>query len=316
MTRITGTLLTFIALLLLTPALAQDAFQDFDVTEVEPFGDVDLTFGAYDDELAGALVLSHSTPGDQHANFDVVGPDDYLNHFDFSDDPGEELVLDGLAPGVYSVAATDEGLNLSHTLVEIRAGESATVHFNLEPWDENFVAGTYDPYAYYGRYGQGVYPGYPYGAYGVSPYSPYGQAARGALSVETGNENIDYIVTGPNGYSQEFEGDFVVENLLPGVYAIAATEQGLDLAVTTVEIQAERQLAVNPTLVALGESDFERAQEAVDGDDVAGGGAGAEDQDDGADVDLDVDGDEGDRDQQQDGAGQQDDAGQQDGAQY
>lgn len=161
-------------------------------------------------------------------------------------------MVTGLLPGIYSVASTDENLELAHSVVEVRAGEVARVHINLQPWE--YTAGAYDPYAYntyYGTYGPGVYPAYPYGAYSVSPYEPYGTADAGAIAVEAPSQEIDYVVTGPNGYSRDFEGDFVLDTLWPGVYVIAATETGYDLAVTTVEVRAEELLPVTPVLVEL-----------------------------------------------------------------
>lgn len=254
MMTIATKMFAFIAMLALAAnGLAQEQ-EVAVIDDFEPFGTVDATYAAYDVEARGAIVLSHTTPGDQHANFDVVGPDDYFEHFDFSDDPGEELVLDDLLPGVYSIAATDEGLELVHTVVEVRAGESVAVHADLDIWEEGgYLPGTYDPYTGYAVADRDTYrgyPGYPYGAYNVGDATPYtGQAGFGAIAIDARDENIDTVVTGPNGYSEEFEGDAIATGLWPGVYAVASTEQGFDLAVTTVEVEMDSQIDVSPTLV-------------------------------------------------------------------
>lgn len=257
--RIATTVAWLLAGLLLWTGLAlaqadDPITDDFDWDAYEPFGDVDIVYEDFDDPDLGAIVLQHSTPGDQHANFDVVGPDDYWEHFDFSDDPGEEFVLDGLQPGVYSVAATDEGLQLAHAVVRIRAGESAAVTFTMEPWDpEAFEEGAYDPTAAYGTYEgyEDAYPGYPYGAYAVGPYAAYDADDTGAIAIENVTEGVDVVVTGPNGYSSSVESGAVIENLPPGLYAIAASGEGTDTSVTTVEVRAGQELPVSATTVSI-----------------------------------------------------------------
>ena len=246
------TLLALVLALLLTMVTAQDVISgdDYDLENVQPVGGIDYTYEPYDAVDTGALVLRQSTPTDQEANFDVVGPFDYWEHFDFEDDPGEEFVLDDLAPGLYSVAATDEGLELAHTVVEVRAGETVAVDANLNAWDESatYTPGSYDPASTYGTYEgyEDAYPGYPYGAYTVGPYEPYGEANVGSVSISGVGEETDVVVTGPNGYSQGFEEDTIIEGLAPGVYAVAASGEGTDLSVTTVEVQGGQQLPLAP----------------------------------------------------------------------
>lgn len=230
---------------LLTPALAQVAevqTQDFDMTATKPYGEIETVYEPYEVADQGAIVLSATTPGAQHPKFDVVGPDDFWLHFDLDDDPGEERVLGNLLPGIYSVAATDEALEVAHAVVEVRADEAARVHVELQPWA--YTVGDYDPSAYYGTRTPDIYPGYPHGGYTVAPYETYGLADYGAIRVQAGPSNVDYVVTGPNGYSEEFQGNFTAENLPPGVYVIAATEEGLDLAVTSIEVRPGETLPV------------------------------------------------------------------------
>jgi hypothetical protein len=202
---------------LLTPALAQVVevqTEDFDMVATEPYGEVETSYEPYEVADQGAIILSATTPGAQHPNFDVVGPDDFWLHFDLDDDPGEERVLSNLLPGIYSIAATDEALEVAHTVVEVRAGEAARVHVNLQPWDAD-PPGDYDPSAYYGARAPELYPGYPHGGYTVAPYETYRLADYGAIRVQTGSSNVDYVVTGPNGYSEEFEGDFTERTFRP-----------------------------------------------------------------------------------------------------
>ena len=218
--------------------------EDYDLSGVTPMGGFESSYEAYDNDEMGAIILTQTTPGDQHANFDVVGPNDYWTHFDFTDDAGEEHVLDNLMPGVYSVAATDDGLTVSHSVVEVRAGESVRVHANMETWDEAGMMEPYDPYATWGTY-EGydtAYPGYPYGGYEVGEYEAYADMNTGAIAISGVESGTDVVVTGPNGYSNGFEADSVIENLAPGVYVIAATAEDSELFVTTVEIQGGQQL--------------------------------------------------------------------------
>ena len=254
-------LFALVLALLLTPVMAQEVISgdDYDLGNVEPVGGVDSAYEPYDGVDTGAIVLRQSTPTDQEANFDVVGPFDYWEHFDFADDPGEDLLLEDLVPGFYSVAATDEGLELAHTVVEVRAGESVAVDANLNAWDETatYAPGSYDPYTTYGTYEgyEDVYPGYPYGAYTVGPYTPYGAAEVGSISISGVGEEMDVVVTGPNGYSQGFESDTVIEGLPPGVYAVAASGEGTDLSATTVEVQGGQQLPVTPGMSSMEEAE-------------------------------------------------------------
>lgn len=248
----TQPILAILATVLLTATgVGQDTL---DIDALEPFGAVERTTEAYDAQDVGAIVLTHTTPTDQNANFDVVGPDDYRRHFDFADEPGEGRLLGDLQPGVYSVAATDEGLDLIHTVVEVRAGESTHVHADLEVWQEGaFVPGAYDPATSYGRRDAEAVPAYPAGSFRLRQPTPFTvQRGFGAIAVDARDATIDTVVTGPNGYYVELEGNAVTDALWPGVYAIASTEEGFDLAVTTVEVEEGSRLEITPSLVRTG----------------------------------------------------------------
>lgn len=264
--RRVGTPLLALLLAFLAGVAAAQGPDPASVEDFEPFGAVERSYQAYEAETRGAIVLSHATPEEQHANFDVVGPDGYYEHFDFEDDPGGERILDELRPGVYSIAASDEGLELVHVVVEVRPGEIVTIDADLVRWEQGaFAPGVYDPYAGYsvdGGDGDPVgdgdgdeffdYPGYPFGTFGLDRGTPYtGESGFAALAVDVRGDDVDTVVTGPNGYSEELEGDDVATRLWPGVYAVASTGDGYDLAVTTIEVEEDVQYEVTPTLVAV-----------------------------------------------------------------
>ena len=244
------------ALLALTTAAAQEpiAGEDFDWEQFQPYGDVETAYETFDDPDLGAIILQHSTPTDQEANFDVVGPDGFWRHFDFSDDDGDEYLMEDLAPGVYSIAATDEGLQLAHTVVQVRPGEAASVVVSLQVWEAGaFEAGYYDPREYYGAYAatEDFQPGYPYGAYRAGPYTPYGEAASGSLVLTDIPDGVEVVVTGPNGFSDGYDETIALEGLPPGAYAVAATGEGMQASVTTVEVRAAQQLELTPSLTPM-----------------------------------------------------------------
>ena len=225
-------------LTLLFGALLTVSAQDFDADLYEPLGDVGIgAYEPYDAVEGGAIVLSATTPTDQEPNYDVVGPDAYYEHFDISDNPGDERVLDGLAPGVYSVAATDEGLQLSATLVEVRAGEVVPVSFNLQPMDAAaYDIADYSPYAY----------GYPADYDTLGAYSPYDNPELGSVAVTSEYTDAEIVVTGPNGYSTSFETEAVLDDLVPGTYVVAATDEGLGTSRNVFEVRAGERLEAAP----------------------------------------------------------------------
>jgi len=191
-------------LALLATAFAQDAevVSPAVPEDYEPFGNVEV--GAYEPwegEEGGALFVSVSTPTDQTGNVDLVGPDGYWQHFEVEDEPTQEQGIGELEPGVYLVAATDDGLQLAATLVEVREGEAVRVTLNLERISE--VA--YDP---------ADYPAYPRDYYDYGPYEP--DPAAGAFTVQTDDEETLFVVTGPDNYSEDFEGSFTAAPLVPG----------------------------------------------------------------------------------------------------
>jgi hypothetical protein len=234
-------------------------FGDVEVTGPEPLGDEDTTEPVEVEVETGALVFTASTADDQHPNIDLVGPDNYYQHFELDDAAEAERVIDGLLPGVYSVAATDDGLQLAHTLVEVVAGQAVRVAVNLDQAAAEFVAGQF------ADQGPRTYPENAFRGDATTTEN----ANFGEVTVETDNEDAHFVVTGPNGYSREFNGEFTASDLEPGVYTIAGTADGAEIATTTVEVDVSTAQTMVPAFTVTAET------EEVEGD-VAGGGAGEE----------------------------------------
>jgi hypothetical protein len=274
-------------------------FGEAEVGEPEPFeADTQQT----DVEVeTGAIIIVATTPDDQRPNVDLVGPDNYFNHFEVSgdavgggqaqedagaddqaqDDAGAEdqaqddaaqddaaangedeagHVVDGLLPGIYSIAATDDGLQMVHTVVEVAAGQAVRVQLHLEEWAEDFVPGAF---ATDGR------TAFPAQGFRAGDPRTIDNQQFGGVSVETEDENARFVVTGPNAYSQEFTGAFEINDLQPGVYVIAGTDEGAQIATSTVEVEVSTATTMVPAFTVTAET------EEVDGD-VAGGGEAEE----------------------------------------
>ncbi|HEX7002696.1 MAG TPA: hypothetical protein VF168_00725 [Trueperaceae bacterium] len=206
----------------------------------------------------GAIVFTAETPGEQHPNVDLVGPDDYFQHLEVSDE--DEQVVDGLLPGVYSVAATDDGLQLAHTLVEVTPGQATLVNIAL-----NDAAAQIDAEAL----AAGDRFVYPDEAFEVGEPEVFENDEFGAVAVETDNDDATFVITGPDGYSEEFEGTFTAEDLLPGLYVIAGTDDGSGIATSKFRVDVATATRLVPVFDVF-------AQTEVVERDVAGGGEAAE----------------------------------------
>lgn len=250
MTRLGKLLGLLVVPALLVPALAQEV-EAFDPERYEPFGDVQV--GVYEpyevDAGGGALSLAFSTPNEQNVDFNVTGPDGYREDFEvggFGLEIGDDVrIVEDLAPGVYSVAATDDNLQLIETKVEVRAGELVPLTFNMQLIEDfDYTLADYEPY----------------GVYEVGPYEPIDVADYGNLivNVEMADENAGVIpkvnVTGPEDYRREFEGDDnVLRTLVAGPYSVAATAPGYRMAEGKVDVQVGQAGQVTLTLEPLGE---------------------------------------------------------------
>lgn len=242
---------------------AEEFVGDVEVGEPEPF-DTE-TEGVEVEVETGALILSGSTPDDQNPNIDLVGPNGYYEHFEIDDDEGADRVIDGLLPGTYSVAATDDGLQVAHALVDVVQGEAVRVHVNLSQVISDFRAGAFTrPVDTRAR---GFRAGDP---------RPIESAEFGAVAVDTDDDDGRFVVTGPDNYSRDFTGSFQATDLPPGIYIIAGTGDNAEIATTAVEVEVSTATTMVPARQVAAET------EEVEGD-VAGGGE-AEDAEDAAEA--------------------------------
>jgi hypothetical protein len=275
-------------------------FGEAEVSEPEPF-EADTQQTDVDVET-GAIILVATTPDDQRPNVDLVGPDNYFNHFEIGGDAGAdnqaqddgeaegqaqddaeadgqareedaaedgdaadgeaeaEHVIDGLVPGIYSIAATDDGLQVVHTVVEVVAGQAVSVRLNLDQFAEEFVPGTFATDAGTAFPAEGFRAGDP---------RTIDDEQFGSVAVDTEDEDARFVITGPNGYSREFTGAFEVNDLQPGVYVIAGTDEDAEIATSTIEVEVSTATTMVPAFTVTAET------EEVDGD-VAGGGEAEE----------------------------------------
>lgn len=226
----------------------------------------------------GTIVFTGQTPDDQHPNIDLVGPDGYYESFEVGDDADEERVVEGLLPGIYSVAATDNDLQVAHTLVEVVAGQAVHVNVALDQFAQDYEPGTFrapapvaagdpafegeqtaegDANAQTGEVAGGAQgepaaaPVYPAGAYDTRVEQLEGVDTGEIVVNANAEEDVRFVVTGPNAYSNEFSGENTLSDLAPGIYVIAATAEGHEVATSLIEVQATtRTITVPATSVS------------------------------------------------------------------
>lgn len=222
----------------------------FDAEAYPAFGDVEI--GAYEplEEglTGGALSLAYTSPNEQNVDFNVTGPDGYREDFEVGyiglETGGDARVVSGLAPGVYSVAATDDNLQLIETKVEVREGELVSLNFNMQ-LIENL------------EYNLADYE--PYGAYEVGAYEPIGVDTYGNLIVivemADGNDAVapNINVTGPDDFRREVEGDATLQALVEGPYSVAATAPGYRMTEGKVDVRNAQAAQVTLTLEPLAQ---------------------------------------------------------------
>ena len=254
--------------------------------EVAPLGEIQVGQSeAYEDAqaetievevLTGAIALSIITPDDQAANVDIVGPNGYYQRVEVDANAEEATVVDGLMPGVYSIAATDDDLQVAHTLVEVMGGEIISVQATLEQ-----LAGFEE-----GAFEADAQTAFPDNAYEAEEPVAIENAEFGEVTVNTENDNTRFVVTGPNNYSQEFTGSFTASDLAPGVYVIAGTLDsgyevegaltGAQIATSAVEVNVSQAVTFVPVYDVVGAETQEVDAEVEEVEDVAGGGAAEE----------------------------------------
>ena len=223
----------------------------FNPDDYGAFGDAQV--GAYEPYEeggeGGAMSLAYSTPNEQNVDFNVTGPDGYREDFEVGyfglETGGDARVLAGLLPGVYSVAATDDNLQLIETKVEVREGELVALNFDMQLIeDANYDLADYQPY----------------GNAEIGAYEPVDTVDYGTLEVVVTVSNPDEVevvipdlnVTGPDDFRREFEGaENVLGSLLPGPYTVAATAEGYSMTEGKVDIQMGQAVRMTITLEPL-----------------------------------------------------------------
>lgn len=222
----------------------------------------------------GAISFTVNTPTDQSPNVDIVGPNGYYQRVEVSGN-GEAQLVGGLLPGVYSIAATDDNLQVAHTLVEVTSGQAVSVDVTLEELAA-FEQGTFQG---------GAETAFPDDAFQAEEPQAIENAEFGEVNVETQTEDARFIVTGPNNYSQEFSGSFTASDLAPGVYVIAGTREGnfevqslvgSRVATSAVEVNVSQRVTMVPVYDIVGAETEEVEAETEEVEDVAGGGAAEE----------------------------------------
>ena len=235
-------------------------YGQIEVGEHQPF-DADTETVEVEVET-GAIVFEGVSADDQAPNIDLVGPNDYYEHFEVSGGADELHTVDGLTPGVYSVAATDDGYQIAHSLVEVQPGQAILVRVILDQPAQDYQYGAYaDDPAFTGTY--------PANSYDVQTQTAAGQNFA-QITVDTNDEDARFIVTGPDNYFQEFNGAFTATDLQPGVYNIAGTAPNSQIATSKVEVDVETTTVMVPTFVATADA------EEIGAGDVAGGGGEGE----------------------------------------
>lgn len=267
--------------------------------EVAPLGEIHVGESrAYDaaetttvevEVETGAIVFTAESPEDQRPNIDLVGPNGFYERFEVEGDAEGEHIVEGLLPGVYSVAASDEGLQIAHSVVEVKSAEAASVHIALQEL---------------AAYEQGTFVAderatFPNQSFETAEAQPLENADFGEVTVETENEDARFVVTGPNGYSQEFTGSFTASDLSPGVYVIAGTLDnsyvlqgrlgGAEIATSAVEVNVSQTVTMVPVYDFTGAETQEVEAEVEGVEDVAGGGEAEQVKSDEVDTDVETD---------------------------
>lgn len=169
--------------------------------------------GMLDD--SATLVVSVISPYDQAVDVVVVGPDGMNESLEVE----EESVLEGLLPGRYLVAATDDDLPLVVGTVDLEANTLTPVSVTLnevvlDPLDGDL----HEPY-------------------GNNEFGPGGVIERGpgsVIQIERGlagseDSDITVLVIGPDDYRETLDRDNTVIELVPSRYLVVATAEGYEM---------------------------------------------------------------------------------------
>lgn len=200
---------------------------------VQPF-----TVERYSPFDVGTIALQTSIPDSQNVsgpealkpNVYLTGPDGYMETFE-SDG---ELTMEGLTPGRYSLALTENNLRLVEGAVEVRSGETAYVEavlfgiagFIQDTADVNFLGFEFQLSDWYEE--------------------------ENALVVAVNVPDARVSVTGPDGYHRVLEGETLeADNMDDGTYSVTATAEGYQVATGRVAVANGQQAKVQLTLEGL-----------------------------------------------------------------
>jgi hypothetical protein len=189
-------------------------------------------------DFDGALAIGTISPGGQGIDVVIIGPDGYKNVIEVA----EEQLVDDLAPGTYVLMATDDGLEMVSTKVEVARGRIAPVTLTLSELDTTaFDAVAYEPYS----------------AYEVGVYDTIDTADLGDLLIDvSGAEGVNIVgsIVGPDDYREEIDGpveEIDLSGLVEGVYQIAVSAEGSDVVEGIADVRAGEAANVTLTLEPL-----------------------------------------------------------------
>lgn len=219
-------------------AVAQEACE---ATPAPPLGATGLDQVAYEpievaadakaQQIGGSVFVQTVAPTDQGIDVVLTGPDGYRQVAEVQD----QALFKGLLAGAYSLAATDDGLQLVVGRVEVISGCMASATLTLAPlvelaYEEEDVA-AYEPYGR-AELGEPEAIESDGGALGVRVLLPASGAGDEAREVSA---QID--VVGPDDYRSDAENEAILADLVPGAYAVTATATGYDVAQAVILVQ-------------------------------------------------------------------------------
>ncbi|MFO0749709.1 MAG: ice-binding family protein [Myxococcota bacterium] len=166
--------------------------------------DKDTTTDPVEVATKGSLNVNVSP---QSADIVVTGPGTFSQSF-----VGNQFIT-GLAPGVYSAAASADGYGDATSSINVVVGETSSISIFL-----------------------------------VAPVGP--SVTTGSLNVNVGPASSTVVVTGPNGFTETFIGNRFLTGLAEGQYNAAASAPGYGDASSAVNVVIGQTSSISMVLVA------------------------------------------------------------------